>query len=59
MVDNSISITNHSKDTIEIISIQDDSVIDADRQKTYTIHPKDSYVFFLDRVENLQWKKSK
>jgi len=55
----SIVITNHTNKTIDIATIQDSSVADGDRKKVHTIHPKDTYVIFTDRVEALNWTKAK
>lgn len=54
-----ISITNHTSHPVDIVSIQDESVVDTDRKKTYCISPGDTHVFFTDRVENLSWSKPK
>lgn len=56
----SVSITNHTKDAIEISTVQDKSLPVTDgRDKKYTIPPKESFVFFTDRVESLSWEKVK
>lgn len=56
----SVSITNHTGDAIEIRTVQDKSLPVTDsRDKRYTIPPKESFVFFTDRVESLSWEKTK
>lgn len=57
MLVDSITITNNSTKTIEIVSNQDDTVNESDRIKKFTIQSKETFVFFTDRVESLHWIK--
>lgn len=56
---NAISITNHSTDPITLTAVQDSSVAEGDRKKTYTIQPKDSHLFFTNKIESISWERSK
>lgn len=48
-----ISITNHSAAPIIV------TATDSEDKKQHTINPKDSYLFFVDRVEALSWERIK
>lgn len=55
----SIVVSNYTNHPIDIVSIQDAAVADGERKKVHTVSPRDSYVIFLDRVENIYWEKQK
>jgi hypothetical protein len=59
MASSCITITNHSPDDMEFISIQDDSVAEEHRKKVLTINAGESFVIFTDRVVSLLWEKKK
>lgn len=57
MIAESITLTNNSTKTIQIITTQDDLSLPSDRKKVLTIPPKESFVIFTERVESLLWEK--
>ena len=57
MTSDSITIVNNSSEFIEVTSVADYSVVQNDRVKKHTIGPKESFVFFTDRIVSLQWEK--
>lgn len=59
MTSESITVTNHTKKSIQFITVQDSMVAEADRKKTYHIDPQDSLVLFTDRVVSLNWERNK
>ena len=54
----SVSITNYTKDSIEITTVPNNTN-GPDPKRKYTIPPKESFVFFTDRVDSLHWEKVK
>ena len=59
MATGSITITNHTPASIDIVTIQDNIVEEKDHTKTHRIDPKDTLVIFTDRVSTLHWEKTK
>lgn len=57
MIAESITLTNNSTKTIQIITTQDNLCLPSDRKKVLTIPPKESFVIFTERVESLLWEK--
>jgi hypothetical protein len=51
----SITITNNTSSTIHFVTIQDKSVVEAQRSAKHVIAPKEHLVIFTDRVESLHW----
>jgi len=50
-----IAIVNYSDEPLEIVVLPD-ATVDGGKKVT-TIPPKDSYTFFLDRIESLNWSR--
>lgn len=57
----SIVVSNYTDSPIEVSTIPDKAAEDSKSSDIFvhTIRPKDSYVFFLSRVDSLHWEKKK
>lgn len=55
----SITISNHTAEAIDIVTTQDDTVDESHRVTRLKIDPKDTFVIFTDRVSTIVWEKPK